>query len=177
MEYWDMVEDRLFKIRNCMDIDGVTREWPLFSPRIDPGLLVRATAAGLDIDTVLADMNAPLLPYRFNIIVQKASEICGEVKSLGSALLAALEKKDAEDLVLLRSSQEVALLNLVTQVKQRQVDEAAANIDSLNQSMAVAMARFTQYQKLLGKAVSVDSGNLPVLSACLFAAGIRQCAG
>jgi hypothetical protein len=163
--YWDTVEERLFKIRNCMDIDGVTRELPLFTPPIDPMLLVRATAAGLDIETVLADMDAALLPYRFNIIVQKANEICAEVKSLGSALLAALEKKDAEGLALLRSGQEVALLNRVTQVKQRQVEEADANIDNLNQSKAVAMARFTQYQKLLGKAVSVDSGGLPVLSA------------
>lgn len=165
MEYWDKVEDQLQKIRNCKDIDGVKRELPLFSPRIDPILLVRATAAGLDIDTVLADMDAPLLPYRFNIIVQKANEICAEVKSLGSALLTALEKKDAEGLALLRSGQEVALLNLITQVKQRQVNEANANIDSLNQSMAVAMARFTQYQKLLGKAVSLDASSLPVLSA------------
>ena len=162
--YWDTVEDRLFKIRNCMNIDGITQELPLFSPPIDPLLLVEAAAAGLDISAALADLDAPLLPYRFNILVQKASEVCAEVKSLGAALLAALEKNDAEGLALLRSGQEVALLNLVTQVKQRQVDEANANIDSLNQSVAVAMARFTQYQNLLGNTtISVDSNGLPVL--------------
>jgi len=32
---------------------------------------------------------------------QKASELCAEVKSLGSALLAALEKRDGEALALL----------------------------------------------------------------------------
>jgi hypothetical protein len=56
------------------------------------------------------------------------------------------------------------MLNLVTQVKKRQVDEANANIDSLNQSVAVAIARLTQYQKLLGKAVSLDANGLPILS-------------
>lgn len=163
--YWDKIEQRLLNIRNCQDIDGVAHELSLFAPKIDPLLLVRATAAGLDIATVLADMDAPLLPCRFNVIVQKANEICAEVKSLGTALLAALEKTDAEGLALLRSSQEVSMLNLVTQVKQRQIDEANANIDSLKQSMAVAMVRLTQYQKLLGKAVSIDSSGLPVISA------------
>ena len=165
MGYWDMVEDRLFKVRHCMDIDGKKRELPLFAPPIDPLLLVRATAAGLDIGDALAAMDAPLLPYRFQIIVQKANEICAEVKALGSALLTALEKKDAEELALLRSGQEVALLSLIAQVKQKQVDEANANIESLYQSKNIAMARFSQYQKLLGKMVAVDSSGLPVLSA------------
>ncbi len=33
--------------------------------------------------------------YRFAPLVQKASELCSEVKSLGAALLSALEKRDA----------------------------------------------------------------------------------
>ena len=163
--YWDTVEDRLFKIRHCEDIEGMARELPLFAPPIDPLLLVRAAAAGLDIGTALADMAAPLLAYRFNVLVQKAHEICAEVKSLGAALLSALEKNDAEGLALLRSGQEVALLNLVTQVKQRQVDEANANIASLQQSLAIARARFAQYQNLLGKPISVDANGLPVLAS------------
>ena len=35
--YWDTVADRLFKIRHCMDIEGVVRPLPLFDPPIDPG--------------------------------------------------------------------------------------------------------------------------------------------
>ncbi len=42
------------------------------------------------------DLNAPLPLYRFNVLLQKANEVCNDVKTLGSALLAALEKKDAE---------------------------------------------------------------------------------
>ena len=60
---------------------------------------------------MLSDVNAPLaaLPLR-RAWSQKATELCGEVKALGSALLAALEKRDAEDLALLRSSHEIAVL-------------------------------------------------------------------
>ena len=42
---------------------------------------------------------APLPLYRFNVMVQKALELCSEVRALGNALLSALEKKDAEQLV------------------------------------------------------------------------------
>jgi hypothetical protein len=34
------VADRLFKIRHCMNIEGVVRPLALFDPPIDPGMLV-----------------------------------------------------------------------------------------------------------------------------------------
>jgi hypothetical protein len=71
-----MIEDRLFKIRHCMDIEGVVRPLALFEPPIDPALLVRAVAAGLDIQSVLADLAAPPR-HRFAQLDQKAIEFCG----------------------------------------------------------------------------------------------------
>ena len=52
--YWDRVDDRLFKIRNCMDISGARRRLELFAPELDPRLLVRMTAAGLTSTTCSA---------------------------------------------------------------------------------------------------------------------------
>ena len=149
--YWDTVENRLFNIRHCRNIEGVETQVPLFQPPIDPGLLVRAVAAGLDISTVLSDMNVPLPYYRFSTLAQKASELCGELKALSGALLSALEKKDAEQLALLRSNQEIELLSLVKDVKQQQIEEAKINLEALHQSEELAIVRFLQYQKLLGK--------------------------
>src|SRR6185369_930380 len=54
--YWNKVADRLFKIRHCMNIEGVVRQLPLFEPPIDPALLVRAAAAGIDLGSVLNDV-------------------------------------------------------------------------------------------------------------------------
>jgi len=90
LEYWDTVADRLFKIRHCMNIEGVVRQLPLFEPPINPALLVRATAMGVDLNSALSDINAALPHYRFNYMIQKAMELCAEVKSLGGALLSAL---------------------------------------------------------------------------------------
>ena len=44
--YWDTVADRLFKIRNSLNIQGVFRQLALFEPPIDPAMLARAAAAG-----------------------------------------------------------------------------------------------------------------------------------
>jgi hypothetical protein len=150
LEYWDRLDQRLFSIRHCRNIDGVQQELPLFAPPIDPALLVRATAAGLDIATVIAQTNAPLPYYRFSLLLQKALELCSELKSLSGALLSVLEKKDAEQLALLRSGHENALLKLVQDVREAQIAEAQANIAALRQSEKIATTRFTQYQRLLG---------------------------
>jgi hypothetical protein len=73
---WDTVDDRLFKIRHCMNIEGVVRQLPLFEPPIDPGLLVRAAAAGMDIGAALSDLNAPLPVYRFTVLAARAQDMC-----------------------------------------------------------------------------------------------------
>ena len=46
-----------------MNIAGVVRQLPLFEPPIDPALLVKAAAAGIDLGTVLsAASGAPAQP-------------------------------------------------------------------------------------------------------------------
>ncbi len=93
MGYWDTLADRLYKIRHCENIEGVFRILPLFQPPIDPGLLVKAVAQGLSIASVLNDLNTPMPNYRFYYLLQKALELCGELKSMGGAMLNAMEKK------------------------------------------------------------------------------------
>ena len=146
LRYWDTVADRLFKIRHCMNIEGVVRQLALFEPPIDPGALVKAVAAGVDIGAALADLNAPLPIYRFNILLQKANEVCSDVKMLGGELLAALEKKDAEQLSLLRQRQEIRLLDAITAVRQNQIEEAKENLAALHKSLELAEIRKQFYE-------------------------------
>jgi hypothetical protein len=146
--YWDKLSDRLFKIRHCMNIEGIVRQLPLFEPRIDPALLVRAAAAGLDISSALNDLNAALPHYRFNVMAQKAGEVCAELKALGAGLLAAVEKRDAETVALLRSAQEIKVLNAVRQVRQRQVDEAREALEGVKKSRDVVAIRRDYYANI-----------------------------
>lgn len=149
LSYWDTVADRLFKIRNCMNIEGVVRQLALFEPPIDPALLVAATAAGVDLSSVLNDLYAPLPPYRFQFILQKAVEFCGDVRSLGGALLSALANQDAEALALLRASHEKQLLDAARQVREQQVEEATESLGGLQTARIIAEARRTYYEQLI----------------------------
>ncbi len=144
--YWNTIADRLFKIRNCMNIEGVERSLALFEPPIDPALLVKAAAAGVDLSSALDDLNAPLPHYRFSFMLPLAIEFCNEVRDLGAALLSALEKKDAEALSLLQSGQEAQLLKATRQVKQQAISEASANRDALDATRASAEARAKSYR-------------------------------
>ena len=146
LAYWDRVADRLFKIRHCMNIEGVVRQLPLFEPPIDPALLVKAAAAGVDLSSVLSDLSVPLPHYRFQVMVQKAHEFSNEVKALGAALLAALEKRDAEALALLRSSHEVRLLEAVREVRAQQLAEAGEVLESLRKARKVSEERKAYYE-------------------------------
>ncbi|PVH76117.1 hypothetical protein DL98DRAFT_497477 [Cadophora sp. DSE1049] len=130
----DTIDDRLSKIRNCMDINGVVRQLPLFDPPIDPALLVAATAQGLSIDTVLNDLSGPIPNYRFQTLIAKALEICSELKSLGAALLSAKEKKDNEHLAVLRATHETVINGFQLDMKTRALEEANAVLDQLIQN-------------------------------------------
>ncbi|MDQ3682406.1 MAG: neuraminidase-like domain-containing protein [Bacteroidota bacterium] len=148
LEYWDKIGDRLFKIRHCMNIDGIERQLALFDPPIDPGLLVKAAASGISLGAALAGLNAPLPNYRFQIMVQKANEFCNEVKSLGGALLSALEKKDAEAMALLRSTHEIRMQEAVKAIRKKQIEEAKENIESLKKTKDITEEKKTYYSGL-----------------------------
>ena len=131
LDKWDVVADRLFKIRQCQNIEGQALTLPLLAPPIDPAILVRAKAMGVDIDSVLGELYAPLPHYRFQILAQKATELCSEVKSLGAAILSALEKRDGEALALLRNAQETRLLQAIQVLKEQQIEETKLTLEGL----------------------------------------------
>lgn len=145
LKYWDTVADRLFKIRNSMNIEGIVRTLALYEPPIDPALLVRAAAMGMDLSSILNDISSPLPNYRFVFMVQKANELCNEVKSLGASLLSALEKKDAEAMALLRSSQEQNVLKEVLELKEKQVEEAEENVENAEKAIDLAKFKYNYY--------------------------------
>ncbi len=144
--YWDTIAERLFKIRHCMNIEGVVRQLALFEPPLDPAALVKAVTGGVDISSALGDLNAPLPLYRFSTLLQQANQVCDDVKSLGNALLSALEKKDGEALGLLRQGQELRMHEAVKAVRQQQIDEAKENLASAKLSKELAQLKLKYYE-------------------------------
>jgi len=149
LQYWDRVEDRLYKIRNCMDITGTRRRLSLFAPEIDPGLLVSAKAAGLSLEDVLDSASGHLPPYRFSYLIAKAMNYAATVQSFGNALLNALEKKDAEELSLLRSTHEQNILKLTTKIREWDIDTARETLDSIEAQRMTVENRQNYYRSLV----------------------------
>ena len=148
LEFWDLIEDRLYKIRHCQNIEGVERQLALFAPPIDPGVLVRAFAAGLSIGDVLGGGAARPLNYRFTHMVAKAKEYTQSAISFGTGLLQALEKKDGEELSQLRSTQEIEMLNLAKDIKAAQIRESQQSLDGLRRSKRVVEERLRFYKRI-----------------------------
>ena len=147
LQSWDTISDRLFKIRHCQNIEGTFRKLALFEPPIDPAMLIRASAAGLSLDDILT--GKWVSSYRFQYLLQKANELCNEVKGLGAAMLNAIEKKEGEALSRLRATQENSLLQMITQIKERQILDAKAQLESVAKSRETAVERRKHYLGLL----------------------------
>jgi hypothetical protein len=148
--YWDTVAERLFKIRHCMNIEGVVRPLALFEPPIDPGLLASAVAAGIDVGSVIDGLGRPAGPLRPLALIQKALELCAEVRALGGALLAAVEKGDAERLAQVRQRHEVQVQRMAREVRFLQWKSAQESTRSLLAARAPALERLRFYQRALG---------------------------
>lgn len=159
LSYWDTVEDRLTKIRNCENIEGQVQLMPLFDPPIDPGMLVAAAAAGLNIGSVVSGLNQPVSPVRAPMLIQKTLELCSEVKALGAGLLAAIEKGDAEHLARLRANNEVALQGLMQNIRYIQWQQAQASTEALLRSRRSALERYTFYLREMG--LTPDASTVP----------------
>jgi hypothetical protein len=150
LSYWDTVADRLFKIRNSLNIHGVFRRLALFDPPIDPALLAKGAAAGLDIGAIVAGLSQPLPLVRFAVLIAKATEICQEVKSLGGQLLSAIEKQDAEKLAILRAKHERVMLELGEVIRYGQWQETIKAREGIEKSFEGAVARLVYYERQLG---------------------------
>jgi hypothetical protein len=160
LQLWDLVAGRLYNIRHCLNIDGLALELPLFEPPIDPSAIVAAAAGGGGFGEALGDLNAPLPHYRFRFMIQKALELCSEVKSLGVALLSTLEKKDAEELALLRSSNEIILLDAVKSIREKQIEEANYSLGAVKESKKITEHRKEYYEELYDNGNSLSAGEI-----------------
>ncbi|MDY6992963.1 MAG: hypothetical protein SVR94_10235, partial [Pseudomonadota bacterium] len=153
IKYWDRVEDRLHKIRHCLNIEGIKQPLALFEPPLDPMALVQAAAGG-GLSRALADFNVSVPHYRFNFMLAKVREFTGRVIQLGSTLLSTLEKKDAEELGLLRNTQEKSILTMSLEIKEKQLENVKTSLASLQASLNSAQERQNHYQKLLDEGLS-----------------------
>lgn len=126
----DLIDDRLFKIRNGLDINGIPRKLALFDPPLDPGMLVRLQASG-GVAGFASSTDGPMPNYRFAYMLQKAFEFCAKLKSHADAFLSIKERRDSEKLAARRAKQDFALQSILMEMKQLPKQDALKSIEIL----------------------------------------------
>src|SRR5262249_27899448 len=118
--------------------------------RIDAGMRVKAAAAGINIGSIVSGLNQPIGPMRCLFLMQKALELTAEVRSLGNALLSAIEKRDGEHLALLRQSHEIKIQQMQQEIRFLQWKQTEESTQSLLRSRASTVERYRHCQRQLG---------------------------
>lgn len=167
--YWDTIADRLYKIRNSLNIQGVKRTLALFAPPIDPGLLVKARAMGISLDAILNSTSEKLPIYRFNVIVKLAVDMAKDACQMGRDLLAILEKQDAEQLQVFKAKCDKAVVAESKTVHEMEVKSLEAektrleekktakqNTSMKKKAMHLVSTAEKKYQKLMDKVAKIQ---------------------
>ena len=167
--YWDTIADRLYKIRNSLNIQGVKRTLALFAPPIDPGMLVKARAMGISIDSILNSTNEKMSIYRFRVIVKLAVDMAKDACQMGRDLLAILEKQDAEQLQVFKAKCDKAVVAESKAVQEMEVKSLEAekvrleekkaakqNTSKMQKAMHLMSAAEKKYQKLMEKVAKIQ---------------------
>ncbi|MFZ3185852.1 MAG: hypothetical protein WA173_17120, partial [Pseudomonas sp.] len=126
-KYWVDLEQRLFRLRHNLSLDGLRLNPVLFAAPADP-----LTAANRDPSGKMSRLAGqtywPL--YRFAYILNEAKAQVAYLSQCGAALLAAMEKHDAEHFSQLAQNQAFSLMDWSiamqgTVVKQAQTEKTA----------------------------------------------------
>ncbi|GAA4803722.1 neuraminidase-like domain-containing protein [Lysobacter hankyongensis] len=143
---WELVDDRVRKYQSCLDLLGQPRRTSLFAPPIDPAAAIAAMMAGAGAGDSLSDLAATLPPHRFQVYLQKANELAGDLKGFAGALLSALEKKDGEALAQLRQTHELKQLDAVRAIKSAAIADAETAVANLEIAREMARLRNEYYR-------------------------------
>lgn len=152
----DLIDGRLYNIRHGLDIDGNPRRLALFDPPLDPGQLIAARAGGASLASLAGGgTEGPMPNCRAKFLLQKAQDLCAELRSLSESYLSIRERRDAEAMARLRARQETGVLSLLNDVRQHQVLEATSALESLAETRKSHIMRLEYFLALIGESTDM----------------------
>ncbi|KAK5988291.1 Toxin subunit YenA2-like protein [Cladobotryum mycophilum] len=153
------IDDRLFKIRNSLDINGNPRTLSLWDPPLNVGNLVAAAASSTrsDIALIISGFPKVMPKQKFTYLLKKSYELCEELKETSAKLLSIIEKEDREALQLLHSSHETGMQRIVLEIKLEQKREAEKGLEQLEETRKSAIMRLQYYAAVTGDDVAIPT--------------------
>lgn len=152
--YWQILEMRLFNLRNNLSIDGQPLSLPIFAAPADPAALLSAAAAASGGSKPLPPADIPAM--RFPQALDSARSLTGQLMQFGSTLQGLIEHRDAEAMSELLQNQAGELVLSSLRMQEQALTELDAEKKILEQSRAGAQSRFDSYRSLYDENVSAE---------------------
>ncbi|KAL7935827.1 hypothetical protein V8C35DRAFT_298338 [Trichoderma chlorosporum] len=150
-----LVNERLYNIRNSLDIQGRPITYAIIDPLIDPGALLAQSGQGGELFSTSAvaigDQDSPLPRQRFEFLLYQAIGLCNELRALGDRLLSAIEKKDGETFGALRARHSTAIQKMMLDIKKTHLTEAQQTITALQINRDSQATQLKYFLDLIGE--------------------------
>jgi|GEM_PF-6012997 len=150
---WDIVADRLHKMRNNLDINGNARAIPLYPAAADPLQLAMTRAAGF-LPSTKSSVTITENWYKYFMLHSYAKEFTGVLIQFSALLLSAIEKGDAEKLRMLMTGQNLELIATTKLMKENAKKAIEKEVDMLKKAEEAARNRVSYYGALINENIS-----------------------
>ena len=146
-------ELNLFKLRTCRNISGMERQ-------LDPYAAPTDTVSGLPTIGPGGQLTLPgtvvyrMTPYRYTTLIERAKQLVQFATQIESAMLSALEKREAEYYNLLIARQDVKFTRAGIRLQDLRVREAEGGVVLAELQRDQAQIRIGHYEKLLREGLS-----------------------
>jgi hypothetical protein len=158
-------ELNLHKIRTCRNIAGM-------KSALDPYAAATDQISGLPQIGANGQLMLPgavtlqPTPYRFSFLIERAKQLVNIAQQMETAMLAALEKRDAEAYGQLKARQDVQLAGAQVKLQALRVQEAKDNVKLAELQQERAQIQVDYYQRLLDEGISeMEMASLALLTA------------
>lgn len=154
LNYWDVIDSRLYNLRHNLSITGQPISIPLYATPINPTQLVQMNASGGSLSNLTSALSMTIPPYRFNSMLQHARGAVGMLTQIGQTLLSYYERKDANGLQELQQQQALDLSAFTLSMQKQAIDALKADQKALEASKNIAQQRYDYYYDLYTVGIS-----------------------
>jgi hypothetical protein len=154
LNYWDVIDSRLYNLRHNLSITGQPISIPLYATPVNPALLVQMNASGGSLSSLSSTLSMTIPPYRFNAMLPRTRSAVGTLTQMGQTLLSYYERKDSAGLQEQQQQQALDLSAFTISLQKQAIDALKADQKALEASKDIAQQRYDYYYDLYTTGIS-----------------------
>ncbi|EAT3345165.1 hypothetical protein EQU55_20935 [Salmonella enterica] len=156
LNYWDVIDSRLYNLRHNLSITGQPITIPLYATPVNPALLVQMNATGGSLSGQASTLSMTIPPYRFASMLQHARGAVSTLSQMGQTLLSYYERKESTGLQELQQRQALDLSSFTISLQKQAIDALQADQKALEASKDIAQQRYDYYYDLYTTGISTS---------------------